>query len=102
MTLAEQIVTAIAGGFGTAVATYVATMRKVNSTVGAAVGAAKPGDDSLRDMVLRVEGKIDAQHEEVTGKIDVVAKRLTLVEHRVFTPPNFHALRAARTAAEKP
>lgn len=101
MTLVEQIVTVIAGGVGTAAATYVATMRNVASTVGAAVGKAKPGDDSLRDMVLRVEGKIDAQHEEVTGKIDAVAGRLTLVEHRVFTPPSFQALRAARAAAEK-
>lgn len=54
-----------------------------------------PEDGSLRDVVMRIEGKIDARHEQTAAQLDKLGERLDLVESRVFTPPARRALRSS-------
>lgn len=56
MTVAE--LAALAGSAGTVVAAFWGGMRKITE----ALGAAKKGDASLRDLVLEIRGKLDAMH----------------------------------------
>ncbi len=95
MTLVEWL-TVAAGTIGTFTATHFTTAKKIS----ASVGPAKPGDDSLRDLIMKLDGKLDANHDATTGQIEKVEQRLTRVEQRVFTPPNFMAIQAARAASK--
>ncbi len=82
MTIVE-LLGAAAGGLGAAAATYGAVVARINSVVGA-----KPkGDDSLRDVVMRIEGKLDAHREATGDELRSLSDRLLNVERRVFTPP---------------
>ncbi len=84
MTLTEII----GGGVGTlaaAVAAYGAVSAKLNAVVGKKDA---PGDGSLRDLVMKLDGKLDAQHAHTNENFRELDERLTRVEARVFTPPN--------------
>lgn len=89
MTIPELIGSA-AGTLAAATVAYKAVAAKLEGLVGKKDA---PGDDSLRDVVMRIEGKIDAQHEQTTAEIERIGERLGLVEARVFTPPQRAAFR---------
>jgi hypothetical protein len=75
--MTQETLTLLAGGAGTAAAAFVVAMiRKLNATI----GAPKKGEDSLRDLVLRVDGKLDGTNQ----RIERIEHRLTLVETEVF------------------
>jgi hypothetical protein len=90
MTIPE-ILGALAAALGTYTATHLATKKKLD----VAVGTTKPGDGSLRDLVMKIDGKLDA----TADRFDRVDSRLDAIERRVFTPPTFPAIQAARLAA---
>lgn len=94
MTLPE-ILGAVAAALGTFTATHFATSKKLDN----AVGQAKPGDESLRDIVMKIDGKLDAQNATALQEFANVDLRLTNIERRVFTPPSMPAIAAARLAA---
>ncbi len=95
MTLTE-LVGGVVGAVAAAVATYSAVVSKINSAVG---NKDAPGDASLRDLVMRLDGKLDAQHDATTRRFDDRETRLDRVEARVCTPPHRPAI---RVAARKP
>lgn len=94
MTLLEMLGGA-AGALAAAGATYQAVTAKVNSIVGK---RETPDDGTLRDLIMRIDGKIDAHHEQTSERFDGISKRLELVEDRVFTPPQRLAIRVAKAS----
>lgn len=91
MTLPE-----ILGYAGGTIAAAGVAYRAVSAKLEGLVGKKDaPGDDSLRDVVMRIEGKIDARHELTAAQLDKLGERLDLVEARVFTPPARRALRSS-------
>jgi len=90
---ASELIGGAAGAITAALATYKLVVAKVESVVG------KKGDEgggsSLREMVARVEGKIDANREHTAAQFDALNQRLERVEARVFTPPARRAMRSA-------
>lgn len=96
MTLFELVGGAL-GAMAAAGATYSAVTAKINSVVGKKEA---PGDDSLRDLVMRIDGKIDAHHANTNDQFEALDRRLELVEQRVFTPPARAALFAAGSKKE--
>lgn len=90
MTLPEFL-GAAAASVVAAVGTYGTFTAKLNNLIGKKEA---PGDDSLRDIVMKIAGKIDAQHGATTDQLREIDRRLELVEARVFTPPARAAIRA--------
>jgi hypothetical protein len=90
MTLPEII-----GGAVAAVTASVGAYRAVAAKFDSAVGKKEPGDESLRDLVMRVDGKLDAHHEVLNDRFARLEDRLVRVEARVFTPPARAAIRVA-------
>jgi hypothetical protein len=99
MTLVEAF-----GLLGAAVAAAGAGYRAVSSKIDAIVGKKEaPGDGSLRDLVMRVEGKIDGSIDATAERFDKLDKRLGRVESRVFSPPPIPARRPiVRVVENKP
>lgn len=91
MTLPEMLGGAV-GAIVASVGAYRAVIAKIDNVVGKKDA---PGDGSLRDLVMRIDGKIDAQHANATERFDVLDRRLDRVEARVFTPPERPAMRVA-------
>jgi hypothetical protein len=92
---ASEILGGVIGALGAAATTYGLVVSKIESVVGR---KGKDGDSaSLREMVARVEGKIDANREHAAEQFEALGTRLEVVEARVLTPP---ARRAFRSDAE--
>lgn len=94
MTLPE-ILGGAAGTLAAAAVAYRAVSAKLEGLVGKKEA---PGDDSLRDVVMRIEGKIDAHREHTAEGLSDLGRRITAVEQRVFTPPSRPALRSSSDA----
>lgn len=91
MTLAE-----ILGYAGGTIAAAGVAYQAVSSKLEGLVGKKEaPGDDSIRDIVMRIEGKSDARHEQTAAALDKLDERMNMVEARVFTPPARRALRSS-------
>ncbi len=89
MTLAELL-----GGAGGVIAAGLASYRLVMGKVEGILGKKEPGQDSLRDVVMRIEGKVDAQREHTSEQLSLLSDRVGRLEDRVFTPPARRALRS--------
>lgn len=92
MTVVE-VLGGVLGTLAAAGTTYGVVVAKLNSIVGKKEAS---GDDSLRDLVLKLDGKLDAHHEQNSANFRELDKRLSLVEARVFTPPQRQAYRIAK------
>lgn len=86
--MTQETITLLAGAAGTALAAFTLAMRKINGMV----GTVKPGEESIRDLVIKIDGKLDGTNE----RIERLDHRLTLVEADVFPEEPVRAAVAAK------
>lgn len=82
MTIPEMI-----GGAVAALTAAVGAYGAVSSKIDGALGRKPKGDDALRDVVLRIEGKLAEHSEDTSRRLESLTGRIANIEHRVFTPP---------------
>lgn len=81
MTLPEVI-----GYVGGALVAGGVSYRAVTAKIDSVIGKKPAGDDSLRDIVMKLDGKIDAYHGTSSAQLKDLGDRIERVERRVFTP----------------
>ena len=89
MTFPEILGTAVAA-IGAGYGAYRSAAGKLEGLLGK-----KENDDTLRDVVMRIEGKLDAHREATSNELHSLSERVGYLERRVFTPPGRPALRSA-------
>jgi hypothetical protein len=96
MTLPELL----GGAVGTIVAAFGA-YRAISSKVDSVVGKKSPGEEPLRDLIMQLHGKVDANSQAQAAAIGGVSDRLERVERHVFPVPEPPALHVVAAAAQR-
>lgn len=96
MTLPEVL-----GGAAAALVAALSGYRAVSTKLDSVLGKkTTPDDDSLRDLVMRIDGKIDAQHGQTSSTLRDFGTRIEKIERHVFTPSEPPAMRVVATAED--